>query len=84
MHRQRPSHPSSPEQPRLWLASVDGVRLDAQEAIRPIDAPETVLEVEFVGLTPEEQRRALGAFPGGHRFRLKDAAQATARDATRH
>lgn len=84
MYRYRPSHPSASGQPRLCLATVDGVRLDAQEAIAPIDAPETVLEVEFVGLSPEEQRIALANFPGGRRFRLKDAAHPTARDATRH
>lgn len=84
MHRHRPSHPSSPQQPKVWLASADGVRLDAQEAIGPIDEPETVLEVEFVGLTPDEQRAALKNFPGGRRFRLRQPASATAMDATRN
>lgn len=32
---------------------------------------ETPMEVEIIGLTPEEQRRVLAAFPGGRRFQLK-------------
>lgn len=84
MYRHRPSPSSVSERQRLWLASMDGVRLHAQEAIAPIDAPETLLEVEFVGLTPDEQRMALGNFPGGRRFRLKNVAPPSALDATRH
>lgn len=34
---------------------------------------ETPLEVEIIGLTPEEQVRVLAAFPGGRRFRLRQA-----------
>ena len=56
-----------PRYPRL--AAVRGVR--RSEPIRPVDAPEVPLEVEFVGLTEEEQRRALAAFPGGRRFVLR-------------
>jgi hypothetical protein len=59
-------------QPRLWLAAVDGeIRHYPPEPLNPIDEPETPLEVEFVGLTPSEQRRALASFPGGRRFTLK-------------
>jgi hypothetical protein len=32
---------------------------------------EVPLEVEIIGLTPQEQQRVLAAFPGGSRFRLK-------------
>ncbi|HHY50845.1 MAG TPA: hypothetical protein GYA10_14005 [Alphaproteobacteria bacterium] len=57
---------------RLWLAAVDGVaRWPSREPVSPIDGPEAPLEVEFEGLTDEEQRRALAAFPGGRRFVLK-------------
>ena len=58
--------------PRLWLAARDGRRL-APEPLNPIDEPEAPLEVEFVGLTLEEQHAALSAFPGGRRFILKDS-----------
>lgn len=58
--------------PRLWLAAVQGTRRPhPQEPVLPIDQPEAVLEVEFVGLTDAEQRRALAGFPGGRRFVLK-------------
>lgn len=73
MHRHKSGPTTQQHRPHLWLAAADGVRLDFQEEIAPIDAPEAVLEVEFVGLTEEEQRAALAGFPGGRRFRLKDA-----------
>ena len=59
--------------PHLRLAAVDGRRLPAAHDVPPIDGPERPLEVEFVGLTPAEQLRAL-AFPGGRRFVLKTVA----------
>lgn len=70
MHRQKPA--ITPRTlPRLWLAAAHGVRLaHSDEVIAAADEPETVLEVEFEGLTDEEQRRALAGFPGGRRFRL--------------
>ena len=70
MHRQK-SHTTSRTLPRLWLAADNGVRLaHSDEVIGPADEPEAVLDVEFEGLTEDEQRRALAAFPGGRRFRL--------------
>jgi hypothetical protein len=58
--------------PRLWLAAVEGARRPhPHEAIHPVDQPEAMLEIEFIGLTDEEQRHALTAFPGGRRFILK-------------
>lgn len=66
------SNPSP--RPQLWLAAVDGVtQVPSREPVNPIDGPEAPLEVEFEGLTDEEQRRALAAFPGGRRFVLKAA-----------
>lgn len=56
--------------PRLWLAAEDGKLLPQLESVAPIDAPETILVVEFEGLTEAEQRAALSAFPGGKRFEL--------------
>jgi hypothetical protein len=67
------SHPidSTTRRPRLWLAACEGVRLPAPRAdIAPIDRPELPLEIEFEGLTLQEQRAALAAFPGGRRFIL--------------
>jgi hypothetical protein len=62
---------STARRPRLWLAADEGVRLPAPRgAIAPIDKPELPLEIEFEGLTLEEQRAALAAFPGGRRFVL--------------
>jgi hypothetical protein len=55
--------------PHLWLAARDGTRLP--EPVNPVDEPEVPLEIEFVGLSEEEQLRALAAFPGGKRFTLK-------------
>ncbi|HEY9012605.1 MAG TPA: hypothetical protein VIN06_16480 [Devosia sp.] len=70
MHRQKPAIVPGPV-PRLWLAAANGVRLaHTDEVIAAADAPESVLEVEFEGLTEDEQRRALSGFPGGRRFRL--------------
>lgn len=57
--------------PRLWLAARDGKRLPPPEgAIAAISIPESPLEIEFEGLTLEEQRAAIAAFPGGRRFVL--------------
>lgn len=57
--------------PRLWLAADEGVRLQApREVVAPLDMPEVPLEIEFEGLTLEEQRAALAGFPGGRRFVL--------------
>jgi hypothetical protein len=62
---------SRARRPRLWLAAAEGVRLPPpRDAIAPIEKPELPLEVEFEGLTMEEQRAALAAFPGGRRFVL--------------
>jgi len=70
MNRQKPSHDPSPRT-HLWLAAAQGRRLPRTgEAIAPLDAPESVLDIEFVGLTEAEQRAALNGFPGGRRFRL--------------
>jgi len=56
---------------RLWLATDEGVRLPPpRDQIAPIDMPEVPLEIEFEGLTLEEQRAALAGFPGGRRFVL--------------
>ena len=61
------------QQPRLWLAAENGVRLASpqHEPVAPIDEPETPMDVEFVGISPEAQRAAVAGFPGGSRFRLK-------------
>lgn len=72
MNRQRP-FPSSipPMRGRpLWLAAVNGRLTGHQAPVAPINEPEAPLTVEFEGLTPEEQRAALAAFPGGRRFQL--------------
>ncbi|HEV7276960.1 MAG TPA: hypothetical protein VGN80_11785 [Devosiaceae bacterium] len=52
------------------MAAVNGRLTGPQTPIAPIDQPETPLTVEFEGLTPEEQRAAIAAFPGGKRFQL--------------
>lgn len=72
MNRQHPN-PSLAPAPRrrpLWLAVVNGLPRPPHPPVSPIDEPETPLTVEFEGLTPEEQRAALAAFPGGRRFQL--------------
>lgn len=63
---------SPSRRPRLWLVAKDGVRLSPppRDANSAIDRPEAPLEIEFEGLTLEEQRAALAAFPGGRRFVL--------------
>ena len=73
MNRLRQDSTSSiADRPRLRLAAVDGRRLpDPLDQIAPIDEPERLLEIEFVGLTEAEQRTALAGFPGGRRFVLK-------------
>jgi hypothetical protein len=70
MHRQKPVPVHTPYA-RPWLAASGGRRLPRNdEVIAPADAPESILEVEFEGLTEAEQRAALAGFPGGRRFRL--------------
>lgn len=75
MERQKPvSVPKHRYVPRLWLASSHGMRLPrTHEIIAAVEEPETIIEVEFEGLTEAEQRAALDAFPGGRRFRLATA-----------
>lgn len=69
MNRQKPAIDLKPRP--LWLAAAHGRRLTrTEEMISPLDEPESVLEIEFEGLTEAEQRAALEAFPGGRRFRL--------------
>ena len=63
------NHPIE-RRPHLYLVTRDGVRV-AGDRVPAIDAPETELDVTFIGLSEEEQRAALAAFPGGRRFRLK-------------
>jgi len=53
----------------IRLATVDGRRV-ASPRIEPVDAPELPMAVRFEGLTDDQQRAALAAFPGGRRFVL--------------
>lgn len=70
MERQKPVPVSRPR-PKLWLIAAHGRRLPRNdELIAPADEPEAILDVQFEGLTEDEQRAALEAFPGGRRFRL--------------
>jgi hypothetical protein len=71
MNRQKPQPTEPTPRPHLWLATNNGRRLPRTgEPIAPVDAPESVLDVQFEGLTEAEQRAALEGFPGGRRFRL--------------
>jgi hypothetical protein len=54
--------------PRLRLVARDGKRVI--DRVPAVDAPETKLFVSFRGITEDEQRAALDAFPGGKRFIL--------------
>jgi hypothetical protein len=54
---------------RLWLAAKEG-RPTRRPQILPADRPELPMLVSFEGLSPEEQHKALSAFPGGRRFVL--------------
>ena len=57
--------------PLFGLAPTGGPRLSPpRERVTPVDEPELPLEIEFEGLTLEEQRAALAGFPGGRRFVL--------------
>jgi hypothetical protein len=68
-------HPSNA--PSAIVLSLAGARRMAQQApvtVSPLQEPEAPLVVEFVGLSEEQQRRALAGWPGGQRFRLADPA----------
>ena len=57
----------------LYLATRNGQRVDLRGRegnVPSTGMPEAPLDVLFVGLSEEEQRAALAAFPGGARFRL--------------
>ena len=60
----RPSH-------RTWtvLSPEAGYRMDDGDfaALGAANGPEAILTVEFVGLNPAEQARALASFPGAKR-----------------
>jgi hypothetical protein len=67
-----PTDMPMPRPRRLRLAARDGRRLPGPcSPVGPAAGEEMLLEVEFIGLTEAEQRRALAAFPGGRRFLLK-------------
>jgi len=65
------SRPRAPRPARLWVAASHGTRRAAPIQIAPAGAPELPMVVSFEGLTPDEQRAALAAFPGGRRFVLQ-------------
>lgn len=64
---QRLTSPNASRRARLWLAAANG-RVLRRPLIAPIDGPETPMMVRFEGLSEEEQKAALAAFPGGRRF----------------
>jgi hypothetical protein len=71
MSQRQRSIDASARRPQLWLAADRGARLSPpRERVAPVDKPELPLEIEFEGLTLEEQRAALAGFPGGRRFVL--------------
>jgi hypothetical protein len=55
-------------QPPLRIVARDGQRV--VDHVPVSNVPETRLLVSFSGITVEEQRAALEAFPGGRRFIL--------------
>jgi hypothetical protein len=62
-----------PQEPPALVLSLSRARRHSAPAplrIAPADAPEEPLSVEFVGLSPEAQRRALAGWPGARRFCL--------------
>jgi hypothetical protein len=63
-----PSNP--PSAIILSLARARRASEAASRVVSPLDAPEVPLVVEFVGLSEDQQRRALAGWPGGQRFRL--------------
>ena len=71
-HSPHPSPDLPPAHAPLWLAASGGRRLErpVSDVVGDIHAPETPMEIEFVGLSDAEQRAALEAFPGGRRFVL--------------
>lgn len=66
---QRLTSPNASRRARLWLAAANGRTLNPP-VIAPIYGPETPMKVSFEGLSEEEQKAALAAFPGGKRFVL--------------
>ena len=71
-HSPHPSPDPPPASVPVWLAASGGRRLErpVSGAVTGIHAPETPMEIEFVGLSDAQQRAALEAFPGGRRFVL--------------
>ncbi|HTJ56659.1 MAG TPA: hypothetical protein VL418_03725 [Devosiaceae bacterium] len=64
---------SSPQ--RLRRSEAGGVgRVPANDEVLPMIAPagspEAAIAISFVGLTPDEQHRALASFPGARRCLL--------------
>lgn len=69
---QSASVPPSQNPPALLLSLSHARARSAHEPlhIAPADAPETPLDIEFVGISVEEQCRALAGWPGAKRFYL--------------
>ena len=69
-----PHHLTSPlasRRAREWLAAANDMVPRSRLQIAPVDEPELPMTISFEGLSPEEQRVALAAFPGGKRFVLE-------------
>lgn len=54
---------------RFGHRAIDPVDPEVRN-LGPSDGPEAPVAVEFVGISMEQQRAALAAFPGGRRFKL--------------
>ena len=76
MAQRQPAEATDTVRTRPCLAAVDGVLVlpRTHQHLSPADGPETMLEVEFEGLTEAQQRAALAGFPGGRRFVLRPAS----------
>jgi hypothetical protein len=53
-------------------------RQDPVFLVARLSDPEPLASVEFVGLSADEQRKALASFPGGARFRVQQISKPAA------
>jgi hypothetical protein len=67
----RLTSPLASRRAREFLAAANDMTPRSLLKLAPVDQPEVPMAISFEGLSPDEQRAALAAFPGGKRFVLE-------------
>jgi len=67
----RLTSPLASRRARDWLAAANDMQPRSTLALAPVGTAEIPMAIRFEGISLDEQRAALAAFPGGKRFMLE-------------